>query len=166
MLPLEEVHLERQDGKQLVHVALDVLDAVLFPSPDLGRDIIIHRDAAVRMHVFRYRQVESRVVHQDEHVGVPLDHVALAGLHVAQYRPGMQEHGNEPHVGQVFIVAHHRPALFLHQVAAEKAELRLRVALLQRPLIRCEAWRSPLASPHYQVILHKSSKLLSPSMAW
>ena len=42
VLPFEELHLERQYREQLVHVALDVLDAILLPRPNLRRDIVVH----------------------------------------------------------------------------------------------------------------------------
>ena len=40
MFLFKEVHLERQDGEQLVNVAFDAAYAPFFPCPYLGRDII------------------------------------------------------------------------------------------------------------------------------
>ena len=44
MLVFEKLHLERQNGKQFIHIPLDILDTVFFPRPYLRRDIIIDRD--------------------------------------------------------------------------------------------------------------------------
>jgi hypothetical protein len=41
VLLFEEVDLERQNGKELVDIALDILDAVLLPSPNLWRYVIV-----------------------------------------------------------------------------------------------------------------------------
>ena len=40
VLLFEEVDLERQDRKKLVDIALDILDAVLLPSPNFWRYVI------------------------------------------------------------------------------------------------------------------------------
>ena len=47
MLLFEEVDFERKDGKKLVHIALDVLDAVFLPSPNLWGYVIINRYGSV-----------------------------------------------------------------------------------------------------------------------
>ena len=36
MLLLEEIHLERQDREELIDIAFDILNTILFPSPDFG----------------------------------------------------------------------------------------------------------------------------------
>ena len=43
VLALEELHLERKNGEEFVHIPFDIPDTVLFPGPYLGRNIIEHR---------------------------------------------------------------------------------------------------------------------------
>ena len=86
MLTLKEVHLERKDGKKLIHISFDILDTILLPCPYLGRDIVIYRYGTMRMHEFRHRQIETGIIHQNQHIGVPRQNVPFACLHVVQYR--------------------------------------------------------------------------------
>ena len=82
MLPFEEFHLEGQDGKEFIHIALDVLDAIFLPRPDLGRDIIIDRNVCPRFYIFGYLQVKTRIIHEDDTVGLPRRDVLLTHPHV------------------------------------------------------------------------------------
>ena len=155
MLPLEEVDLERQDGEELVHVALDVLDAILLPRPYLGGDVVVDGDARAGMDVFRDAEVEAGVVHQNQGVGLPLHNVALAEGHVGKDGAQVEQDGNEAHVGQVAIMLHRRVAAHgSHQVAPKEAELRLRVFATQG---RHQVRRMEVARgfAYNQVIFHK-----------
>ena len=128
---LEELHFERQDAEQLVHIAPDGVDTVLLPCPYLGSDVVIDGDPRVRLHVAGNLEVEAGIVHQNHHIGLPVEDVPLALAHLAQYRAGMQEDGPDAHVSHVAIVAHQLSPLRLHHVAAITAEDSLGIALPQ-----------------------------------
>ena len=83
------------------------------------------------MHVLGYIEVKPRIVDEYHHVGLPLQDVLLAHLHVAQDGGQVQQYGDKTHICQLAVVLDHRTAYSSHQVAAEEAELRLSVALLQ-----------------------------------
>ena len=87
---LEEIHFKRKDGKQLIHIALDVLDAIFFPRPYFGRDIIKNRDASMRLNIFGNFQVEPRIVNQNQYIRLPTDNILLAKVHVPENRTQMQ----------------------------------------------------------------------------
>ena len=84
------------------------------------------------MDIFRYFQVEARIVDENDHIGLPLGNVLLAHLHISQDSAQMQQYRNETHVCQFAVVLHHRSTYCGHQVAAEETELRLPVLRLQR----------------------------------
>ena len=83
------------------------------------------------MDKLRYVQVEPRVIHEDECVGLPSHDVLLATLYALQDGACMKQHGNETHVSQVAVVLHKGAPLCRHEVAAIVAELRLRVLCLE-----------------------------------
>ena len=110
---------------------------------------------AKAVNVFRYLQIETRIVDENNHIGIPLGNVLLAHLHISQDSAQVQQHGNETHVSQFAVVLHHRAAHCGHQVAAEKAELRLPVLRLQRlHQVRCVQIATGLTG--YQVIFHRT----------
>ena len=164
MLPLKEIHFKRKDGKKLVHIAFDILDTILLPCPYLGRYIVIYRYGTMRMHEFRHRQVETGIIHQNQHIGVPFQHVPFACLHIMQYRTQMEQHGNKPHIGQFFIMPNQSPALRLHQVSPQKSEIRFGIPGFQF-FHQMRRMQIPTGLTDNQIIFHKTSKSLSPSIA-
>ena len=84
VLLLEERYFERQNGEQFIDIAFDILDTILLPCPDLGRDIVIDRDICPTLYIFCNLQVETRIVHQDYTVRLPLGDIALAHLHITE----------------------------------------------------------------------------------
>ena len=85
------------------------------------------------MHIFGYAEVEARIIHKDDHIGLPLCDVLLCLPHVTQNRGQMEEYRDEPHIGQFAVVLHTCATFGQHQVAAVEAELGFRVLILQRP---------------------------------
>ena len=107
------------------------------------------------MDVFRYFQVETRIVDENNHIGIPLGNVLLAHLHISQDSAQVQQHGNETHVCQFAIVLHHRAACCLHLVAAIEAKLGSRILPLQFfHQVRGMQVTAGLAC--YQIVLHCS----------
>ena len=72
-------------------------------------------------------EVESRIIHQDNDVRLPVYNVFLAQAHVGKDDRQMDEHRDEAHVGQFAVVLDARPADGCHQVASEKPEFGFRV---------------------------------------
>ena len=132
MLLLEEVHLEGQDGEEFVDIALDVLDAVFLPRPDLRGDIVIDGYLRLGLHELGDIQVEAGVVDKDDAVGLPVEDVQLTHFHITEDGGQMEQHGDEAHIGQFAIVAHPSAADRHHQVTAEEAEVGLTVYIFQR----------------------------------
>lgn len=75
---LEEIDLERQDRKQLIDIAFNILDAVLLPRPDLRRNIIVDRYLRVPLDVFGYLQVKPRIIDQNQDIRLPRFDILLA----------------------------------------------------------------------------------------
>ena len=130
MLLFEELNLERQDGEELVHIALDILDAILLPSPYLGRDVIIDRTDTIGLYILGYLQVKARIVDEDDYIRLPLADVLFTHLHITKNGAQVQQHRNETHISQFAIMLHTSAPNSSHQVAPKEAELRLRVLLL------------------------------------
>ena len=82
-----EILLERQDAQQAIDVSLDVLDAMLLPSPYLWGNVIDDWDVAVLLDEACYLEVEAWIIDQDEHVWPPLKDVLLASFHALKYGP-------------------------------------------------------------------------------
>ena len=83
MFLFKEGHLERQDGEQLIHIAADLFDTILLPSPYLRRDIVIDGTETLFLHVFRDTEVKTWVIHEDHRIGSPCGNILLALAHVA-----------------------------------------------------------------------------------
>ena len=84
------------------------------------------------MNVLGDVEVEARVVDEDEGVGLPLEDVALAHLHITEDGAQVQKYRYEPHVGQFLVVAHEGGSSSLHEVASDATELCIVVNLFQR----------------------------------
>ena len=99
-------------------------------------------------------EVEARVIHKDDHIGLPLHDILLAAAHTGQDGAQMEQHRHEAHIGQLAVVGDALPSLGLHQVATEVAEAGLGVRFCYRfhqlggmKVARCLAC--------YEVILHR-----------
>ena len=131
MLSLEELHLEGQNREQLIYIALDILDAILLPSPYLGRDIVVDRDVGVFLDIFGNIEVETRIVDKDDHIRLPRYNVALGLLHITQNGRQMQQHRHKTHIGQLTIMFYTHTTSRLHQVTTIESELCCSVLFLQ-----------------------------------
>ena len=168
VLLLKETHLERQDGEQMVYIALDVLDAVLLPRPNLRRDVVEHLGQPVLVHELGDVEIEARVVDQDHRVGSPLPDILLALRHVAEDGRQVEEHRDEAHIGHLAVVAHQGSSLGGHLVATEEAELGLAVGLCQFSH-QVSGMQVATRLSHYQVVSHLFCRMLirrSATTAW
>lgn len=138
MLLLEEVNLEGQNAEHLLHIALEVFDAVFLPCPYLRCDIVvctwrvgIGMLCAVVLQKLADAEVESGIVNGDDDVGLPLQNVALAHRHVTHDGRQVHQDRDEPHICQLLIVADTRTPYGGHIVTAEEPELCLGIFVLQ-----------------------------------
>ena len=81
---LIERNLEGKDGKDFVDVAPNVVDTPRFPSPDFRGDIVLDGNLCVAVDIVGDFQVEPRVVDEDDNVGIPVNNIFPAEVHVAQ----------------------------------------------------------------------------------
>jgi hypothetical protein len=77
-------------------------------------------------------KIEARIVNKNDNIGMPLNNILLAHLHVPENGAQMQQDGNKAHKSQFSIVTDTRTTNGSHQVATEEAELRCLVAPFQR----------------------------------
>ena len=84
MLVFEKLHLERQNGKQFIHIPLDILDTVFFPRPYLRRNIIVNRYLCLCMDKLGNIKIESRIIYQNNNVRFPGNNVFFATLHICK----------------------------------------------------------------------------------
>ena len=155
MVTIEKINLERKYGKQLIHITTYILDSILLPSPYLRRYIIIYRYLSMLFDVSGYLKIESRIIHQYQHIRLPRFDVVLASVHIAEYSTQMQQHGDEAHVSQFAIMLYARSAYGSHQITTEETEFSFRIFRHQRlHQVRCVKVARCLA--YYQIILHTS----------
>ena len=83
---LIERYLERQNGEHLVDISFDGLDAPFLPRPNLGRDVIVDRNARFSTQIFGYTEIKARIVNEYYHVGLPANNISLAQFHVLNNR--------------------------------------------------------------------------------
>ena len=76
-------------------------------------------------------QVETGIIHQYHHIGLPGNYIFLASLHIGKDGTQVQQHRDKSHICQLLIMLHHRSANCRHQVSPEKAEFRLWVFYFQ-----------------------------------
>ena len=79
---LKELHLEGQNREELVNIALNSLDAVLFPCPYLGGDIIIDGTHPIGFQKLSNTKIKTWIVDKDDNVRMPLHNVLLTHLHI------------------------------------------------------------------------------------
>ena len=127
----EKLHFERQDAEHPVHVATEILDTILFPSPYLRRDIIVDRQPQLRLYIFGNLQIEPRIIDQDHHIGPVLPDFLLAGFHVVQDRTEIEQYGDKAHESHIPVMLHQRPSDCLHKIAAQETKIRFGILLLQ-----------------------------------
>ena len=121
----EEVCLKRQDEIEVVHVASQCLDTMLFPSPDFWCNVIIDRTKRFAGHVSRHFHVKPRIVHQNYGVGSPSFNFTPTLRHAAQNGAQVTDDGDKPHIGQRAEMAKASVAHGRHLVATDEAELGL-----------------------------------------
>ena len=80
MFLLKELHLEGEDGEELIDIALEGFDAPLLPRPQLRRDVVIDWAEADGMDVFGYLEIETWVIDEDDNIRAPRHDVVLALL--------------------------------------------------------------------------------------
>ena len=131
VLSLVEIYFERQDGKQFGHIAPNGFDAPFFPRPNLRRDVIVGRNGRMPLQKLRNAEVKPRIIHQDNHIGMPSHNVAFALRHVAKNGAQMEQNGHETHIGQLAIVLHTCTANGLHLIATKETKLGFGIALPQ-----------------------------------
>ena len=76
-------------------------------------------------------EVKTRIIHQDNHIGMPSHNVAFALRHVAKNGAQMEQNGHETHIGQLAIVLHACAANGLHLIATKETKLGFGIALPQ-----------------------------------
>ena len=105
-----------------------------------------------------YTQVETGVIHQYHHIGLPGNDIFLASLHIGKDGTQVQQHRDKSHICQLLIMLHHRSANCRHQVSPEKAEFRLWVFYFQssHQMRRVQVTRSFTDN---QIILHINCQL-------
>ena len=77
------------------------------------------------LHKFGNLQVEARIIHENDYIGVPCHNVLLALVHVSKNGPQMQQYGNETHIGQFLIMFHSGSTDGAHQISSKETEIRL-----------------------------------------
>ena len=115
--------------------------------------------------VFRYLQIESRIINQDKRIRLPINNILLAKVHIAEDGAEMKQHRNETHIGQFLVMLHQGTANSLHQVPPKETEVGLRIMFFQstHQIGRMKVARG---FAYYQIILHtfKSQVRNSPIM--
>ena len=86
----------------------------------------------MRFYIFGNVEVETRIINEDHAVRPPCLDIALAHLHVAEYRWQMEQHRNKAHVGEIAIVLYQCTTYRRHQVATKEPEIGLGVNFFQR----------------------------------
>ena len=127
-----EVRLEGQDAEHAIDRAADGVYAAALPSPDLGRDVVADGRPERVVHIAGDAEVEAGIVDGDNYVGAPGTDVVAAEAHVAGDDTRVEHHGDDAHVGHLAVVHDACPPDGAHEVAAEEAELRLRIFVAQR----------------------------------
>ena len=100
----EKRHLERKNGKKFVNVTLNVFDTILFPSPDLWRNIIIDRNICLGFYIFCYLQIEAWIIDQNHAIWLPNSDITLTHAHITKNHWQVKKHGNEAHISQFTIM--------------------------------------------------------------
>ena len=99
MFLLEELYFKRQDREQFVDIALDSLDAMLLPCPNLRRYIVVDRNLCIGFYIFCYIQIKAGIVDEYHTIRLPSQDILLTHLHIPKYRRQMHQDRNNTHIG-------------------------------------------------------------------
>ena len=134
----KKLNLKRQDGKQFVHIPLDIFNPILFPSPYFRRNIIVDRYFRLLLYKLGYFQVKAGIIHQNHYIRSPTNNVLLTFFHIPKDSTQMQQHRDKTHISQFFVMLHPRSTNSRHQVSAKETEFCFRIFLYQGThQIRC-----------------------------
>ena len=124
--------LEGEDDEEPVDVSADRLHPPFAPRPDLRGDVIEGADA-VLFGPAGHLHVESRIVHQNQHVGGELRHVGLTLPHLPPDGPEVLQHLHDAEERGLPVVFAQilRAARRGHAVPAPEAEFRPGIGFLQ-----------------------------------
>ena len=132
VLLLKKVNLEGEYGEEAVNRRADVLDAVLLPRPNLGRNIIVDGADVLFLYKLGNLEIKPWVIYQNDTVRAPRGNLLLAARHAFENGAQVEQNGGKTHVGEVLVVAQKRAANPLHFIAAIVAEFSLRVGIFYR----------------------------------
>ena len=118
MFPFIERNFKRQDREHLINIPPDALDAPFLPCPYLRRDIVIDRDARLLSQKLGYAKIESGIIYEYYHIGIPVHYILLAHRHIAEDGAKVKKHGNKAHVCQLLIMPHAGTADGTHKVSS------------------------------------------------
>ncbi len=84
---------------------------------------------------FRYLEIESRVVNQNHHIGLPLLYVLFAERNIAEKLARLHEHFHKADYRSLLVMLHKASRIvllasaedFVHKVATPESDFRLRV---------------------------------------
>ena len=131
MFRFKKLHFKGKYGEEFIHIAFDILDAILLPCPYLRRNIVENRNLSPGMYKLSYVKIETGIVYQNHDIRIPANNILLATFHIRKDRTQMKQHGDKSHICQFFIMLHHRPSDGSHQISTEKTEISLRIFRLQ-----------------------------------
>jgi len=114
MFRFKKLHFKGKYGEEFIHIAFDILDAILLPCPYFGRDIIKYRNLRASMNKLGYIQVEARIVHQYKYIRLPGHNILLTAFHIGENSAQVQQDGNEAHICQFLIMLHQGSAYRRH----------------------------------------------------
>ena len=130
-MPLKKLNLKRENGEKLIYISSYIFDAIFFPCPNLGRNIVINRNLRFRMHKLGNIEIKARIIHQNNNIRRPCHDVLLTSLHVGKDGSQMQQYRNKAHVSQLLIMLHHRSSYSSHHITAKETEFSPRILLFQ-----------------------------------
>ncbi len=85
------------------------------------------------MREFCHAQVESRIVDQDQHIGMKVKNILFAGTKIPENHREVGNHFGKAHKGEVAVMPDHLHPLLFHQIAAPATEVTRWIQNLQFP---------------------------------
>ena len=122
MFLLVKGFFKRQYHIHKIYISFDCLYPILFPSPYLGRYIVVGRDMLL-LSPLGYAHIKPWVIYKDEHIGLKVSYIFFAVVYILKYGTQISKHLPKTHKSEFSIVFYQCTAYLSHSVTSPKTKI-------------------------------------------
>src|SRR5690606_36480480 len=152
-----KVFFKRKNAQHTIYIALQLVNSILLPGPDLWGDIVNHFYPFL-FGPFGNAHIKTRIIDKDNCIWLVSRNVLLAEFHVAKYGADIQGYFYKAHKGKVAVMLAHQSSYGLHTLSSPKPEIS--IGILRHQLThQVGSVQVATGFSGYDVVLHNVLKL-------